>query len=401
MNLITIFSTLLLIFSACSKESDPIIKNKQVNAISGERVDLVAFNAESYSWSQLSGIKVILINANTGTLSFIAPDVNETNTLVFEVQALMPSITDNTTIRKERATVTVYPLELVSDDNETTPTDINTTLPTDTNVTTPTDTNTTVPSDNNITTPTENNNTTLPTNPLKSIALTIANNSLNIDTNTTLNAIATYEDNSTKNVTDEVEWISSDLNAIKISKRHLKAKQEKNLILQAKLNNITSNAVALEIYQNINGHRLPPMPNKALNDSTLLGIDSNDNGVRDDVERKIYFTYNKKINQKLMMQSTKTYQAMLADPDLIKNAYDWQVPENKNLGCRSYLFRKHDIPLDSKYAKFINDNTYNSEERISKYMKYNNALSGGVFGTPESARVEASCDFNITKALGL
>jgi hypothetical protein len=119
------------------------------------------------------------------------------------------------------------------------------------------------------------------------------------------------------------------------------------------------------------------------------------------VERKIYETYDKKVNQKLMMQSAKTHQAMLADPDLIQNAYDWQEPENKDFGCRSYLFRKYKIPLDPNYTEFLNDNTYNTEERVRKYMKYNQALSGGVFGVPESARVEESCDFNVTEALGL
>jgi len=44
----------------------------------------------------------------------------------------------------------------------------------------------------------------------------------------------------------------------------------------------------------INGHTLPPEPDKALNDSTLLDIDSNNNGVRDDVERWIYKTYRDK-----------------------------------------------------------------------------------------------------------
>ncbi len=36
---------------------------------------------------------------------------------------------------------------------------------------------------------------------------------------------------------------------------------------------------------------LPPEPNKAENDATLAGIDSNQNGIRDDVERAIYFKY--------------------------------------------------------------------------------------------------------------
>ena len=37
----------------------------------------------------------------------------------------------------------------------------------------------------------------------------------------------------------------------------------------------------------INGFTLPPEPDPVINNSTLLGIDSNNNGVRDDVERVI------------------------------------------------------------------------------------------------------------------
>ena len=36
---------------------------------------------------------------------------------------------------------------------------------------------------------------------------------------------------------------------------------------------------------------LPLEPDKAANDATLAGIDSNENGIRDDVERAIYFKY--------------------------------------------------------------------------------------------------------------
>ncbi|MDB5225329.1 MAG: hypothetical protein JWL87_281 [Candidatus Adlerbacteria bacterium] len=36
---------------------------------------------------------------------------------------------------------------------------------------------------------------------------------------------------------------------------------------------------------------LPPEPNEAENNATLAGIDSNNNGIRDDVERAIYFKY--------------------------------------------------------------------------------------------------------------
>ena len=90
-----------------------------------------------------------------------------------------------------------------------------------------------------------------------------------------------------------------------------------------------------------------------------------------------------------------------ADPELIKNAYEWEGYGNKNIGCKSYLFTEHNIPFVSNFVDFIEDSTYNTKDRIKKYMKYNQALSGGVFGVSNADRVESSCDFNITEALGL
>ena len=41
----------------------------------------------------------------------------------------------------------------------------------------------------------------------------------------------------------------------------------------------------------INGYTLPPEPDPKINNSTLLGVDSNKNGIRDDVERWIIKKY--------------------------------------------------------------------------------------------------------------
>lgn len=48
-----------------------------------------------------------------------------------------------------------------------------------------------------------------------------------------------------------------------------------------------ASALRWEISDPINGFAVPPEPNAALNDATLAGVDTNGNGVRDDVERKI------------------------------------------------------------------------------------------------------------------
>ena len=61
--------------------------------------------------------------------------------------------------------------------------------------------------------------------------------------------------------------------------------------------------------ETIHGHILPPKPDPKINNSTLLGIDSNNNGVRDDVERWIYKTYKDKhpIYIDIAMQAGRAY----------------------------------------------------------------------------------------------
>jgi len=357
---------LILIFTACSSDSNSLIEDKNLNALSQERVTIKASNAEVYSWKQISGTEVILINTNTSTLSFIAPDVQTKETLVFELEALVGSITGSNSI-KERATVVVSPLEITTENNET---------------------NTT-------------NQTTII---LKSIKLTIDKTSLNLDENTTLNAVALYSDKRTKDITDKVEWINTDSNTLQITKHHLKAKQEKNIILQARLNAVTSNAVALEIYRKINGHKLPPMPDKTLNDSTLLGVDSNSNGVRDDVERYLLDKYkdHHKIVSEIALQSGRAFQIVLENPE---NARETTKLMSAAQDCNYYFRDDADyygdpILMDSNIMEYkFEELQLNTKERIKAYLEYNHNLSGGVYRLTPSSKAKAKCDFNVTNLL--
>ncbi len=361
-NITTIITLLLiLIFTACSSDSNPLIEDKNLNALSQERVTIKASNAEAYSWKQISGIEVILINANTSSLIFIAPDVQTKETLLFELEALMSSITGSNSI-KERATVVVSPLEITTENNET-------------------------------------NQTTII---LKSIKLTIDKTSLNLDENTTLNAVALYSDKSTKDITDKVEWISSDLNAVQITKHHLKTKKDKNIILQAKLNAVTSNAVALEICQEINGHKLPPQPDETFNNSTLLGVDSNSNGVRDDVERYLLDKYkdHHKIVSEIALQSGRAFQIVLENPE---NARETIKIWNAAKSCNRYFkddadYYGDEILMNHKVVDYVfKELQLNTKERVRAYLEYNNNLSGGVYKLAISSKVK--CDFNVTELL--
>jgi len=64
-------------------------------------------------------------------------------------------------------------------------------------------------------------------------------------------------------------------------------------------------------------YELPPEPDPTQNNSTLLGIDSNNNGVRDDVERWIYKTYKDKhpIHIDIAMQAGRAYKLVLETPE--------------------------------------------------------------------------------------
>ena len=149
----------------------------------------------------------------------------------------------------------------------------------------------------------------------------------------------------------------------------------------------------------INGHTLPPEPDPKLNNATLLGIDVNKNGVRDDVERKIYLTFDKEIKRQYYMQEARHLQALLADPDLIQNAHKWQEKNNYSIACGSYLYRKYNVELKFENIQFIEEATLTTKGRIRKYLKYDRALSGGVYSVPNELRVESSCDFDLKKAL--
>jgi len=145
----------------------------------------------------------------------------------------------------------------------------------------------------------------------------------------------------------------------------------------------------------INGFKLPPEPDKALNDSTLLGIDVNDNGVRDDVERKIVKKYVKQIEIKLMLSYAKKHQEMLKDP--AASAIESEKKMSKIIDCRMYL--KHQGIRVNDIVDFTENNIYNTKERVRAYLDFNQALSGGVYGSGPADWNADACDFDVEQML--
>ncbi|MGB5965486.1 MAG: Ig-like domain-containing protein [Sulfurimonadaceae bacterium] len=154
----------------------------------------------------------------------------------------------------------------------------------------------------------------------------------------------------------------------------------------------------------INGHQLPPEPDPVVNDSTLLGIDANGNGVRDDVERKIYLEQKKPIDRAVLMQSAAALQAVFIDP--VGDAIATEKRITRAGECESYIEFEKKIPLQlNKFhplgtTDYIEEATINTPERVKAYYQYDKALSGGVYSTsPYWVNDNSICDFNITNVL--
>jgi hypothetical protein len=231
-----------------------------------------------------------------------------------------------------------------------------------------------------------------------SITLNKSNIQLNEDNTTTISVNAEYDDNTTVDVTDEVEWIISNSSIVSIDKGTITPLSEGSTTLQAKYNNQTTPEITLTVYKEINGYKLPPEPDETLNNSTLLGIDVNSNGVLDDVERKIIETYREPVKIELVMATAKVGQEILENPVGLAKEHSDKMDRLDN--CGSYL-ENQNISYDGlESIRFYERNIYNTKTRVRAYLDYNVALSGGVYGSSPADWVAESCDFDVDAMLG-
>ena len=161
-------------------------------------------------------------------------------------------------------------------------------------------------------------------------------------------------------------------------------------------NSTSETATGVEM---VNGHILPPEPDPDVNNATLLGIDSNNNGVRDDVERWIFKTYEHPIVQAVAMQNARAFQIILVDPSKARETD--KLMENQT-DCQSYYMHQDSkklIPRGKSLYKESRPLILNTRERNRAYYEYNQALSGGVYPGRDRNTHKTRCDFNETKIL--
>lgn len=233
-------------------------------------------------------------------------------------------------------------------------------------------------------------------------------NKINTDTNYTYSAQIQSDDEEV--IIESYRWrVSPQSSAIRLdginSKTlHVKSVKAGDYTLHIKAQSQDKTYVTqMKIYAQkadvLHGYTLPPEPDPLINNTTLAGIDSNDNGVRDDVERKIYQSYDKEVSRKYVMQDARTTQAVMEDPEAVEHNMALLAKSDFSSGCSAYL--KYDLNItDVDGALDFNDEaTITTKDRYRHYSKYNHSFSGGVYDINMSLNAESSCDFNVTKAL--
>ena len=146
--------------------------------------------------------------------------------------------------------------------------------------------------------------------------------------------------------------------------------------------------------ETINGHTLPPEPDPTVNNSTLLGIDSNNNGVRDDVERWIYQNFEQPIKRGIFMQSARAYNIVIVDPSKAKETKKYA---DNVVSCSAYwIFIHKPIPFDEydfyDHKIELRKVQFNNMKRHMAYTRYEGELSGGVY--PALPELKANCEFD-------
>ena len=254
-------------------------------------------------------------------------------------------------------------------------------------------------------------------NNIESITLLQEEIKLEIGESTTLKLQAIYHDNATEDITKDINWIVGDSTIISIDTNGtVKALKPGETLLQAEYHGKVSKEITVTVANKpeiINGYILPPEPDETLNNSTMLGIDSNDNGVRDDVERYIVKRFqgfeNALVDRGVALQYAKATQTIIQNPEMayvhniyeiMDNAmacewyyYDTHLENIKGFRNRELYRQKHKI-FDTE----LKDEVFNTRERLEAYLKYNDSLSGHMY--PSLPHTKEKCDFEVDALLG-
>ena len=138
------------------------------------------------------------------------------------------------------------------------------------------------------------------------------------------------------------------------------------------------------------GDSLPPDPGEP-GKATLEGIDSDGDGVRDDIQRYIALTYpdSRKTREAFRQFALALDKATLVTSDE-ESALRNVESMHRAIECLWYIHSEHSIKMsDLLMAEYLN--TY---ARSRAYLEYDAKLSGHVFGGKDIDEYRSSCSFD-------
>ena len=139
--------------------------------------------------------------------------------------------------------------------------------------------------------------------------------------------------------------------------------------------------------------QLPPDPGPA-GDATLEGVDSNGNGIRDDIERWIYLTYpdSEKLRRALIQEYYPLQNMIIHGQQQNRDAVDDDMYAlQRAIECLYYVHsnKPHKISAELK-ARIVN-----TDERVYSYLKSSELLGGGTFSSRHPSDRKSSCNFDV------
>jgi len=135
---------------------------------------------------------------------------------------------------------------------------------------------------------------------------------------------------------------------------------------------------------------LPPDPGPA-GKKTLQGIDSDGDGVRDDVQRWIAQTYpNSQKTRAALIQRSKIMQQVLLDAADPMKSFVHAKQMSRGISCLSHILSSqfYNVLMEQK-AQFLN-----TFARSNAWLQANYHLSGNAFKSLPYSQRKQGCDFN-------
>jgi len=145
-------------------------------------------------------------------------------------------------------------------------------------------------------------------------------------------------------------------------------------------------------------YTLPSSPNTKNNAKTIIGIDSNENGIRDDVEIWIYTKHEHPIERAIFVQIAEAYQKVLVNHSDLKVIVD---KEYKSIECETYwsleakdLGEAFYISSSRNLTHEIAEVILNTQDRMIAFDDYTLAQEEYENEVRNSFNLKSQCDFN-------